>query len=117
MFDWFHGLLSASDVERVLAGAPRGSFLVRVSSKSGKYVIVWVSDNAGSLVHILLDTVAEVKDGCKYCVEGKSGREMYRNVPAVIQRYSQKHLTRPVSAKAATVFDAELRQHKIDTKV
>ena len=85
------------EVGRVLAKQPKGAFLVRVSSKTGKYVIVWVSDSNGSLVHILIDTVDNDPVN-RYCVDSKGGKELYRNVPAVIQRYSKKHLTKPISA-------------------
>ena len=114
MFDWFHGLLEIEDVQELLKGEPKGAFLVRVSAKTGKYVIVWVSDASGKLVHILIDTVSNDPVN-RYFVESKGGKELYRNVPAVIQRFSKKYLTKPISATKAKLFDAELRQHRIDT--
>ena len=49
-----------------------GAFLVRVSSKTGKFVIVWVSDAQGSLVHILIDSVDDDSVN-RYRVDSKNG--------------------------------------------
>lgn len=76
-FPWFHGKLTVDDVEAILQGAPKGSYLVRVSSKHKKYVIVWVSDNEGSLVHILIEPL-EGDPVNRYKVDSKTGPELVR---------------------------------------
>jgi hypothetical protein len=114
-FNWFHGVLSVEQASKLLKGCQKGTFVVRISKKTSKYVIVWVSDTEGSLVHILIDSV----DGDpihRYKVDSKKGPELYRNVPAVIQRYSKRHLTNVLPCTSAlAVFDETLRKHKQDT--
>jgi hypothetical protein len=114
-FSWFHGVLSVEQVSKLLKGCQKGTFVVRVSKKTSKYVIVWVSDAEGSLVHILIDSV----DGDpihRYKVDSKKGPELYRNVHAVIQRYSKRHLTNVLPCTSAlAVFDENLRKHKQET--
>jgi hypothetical protein len=46
-FNWFHGVLSVEQASKLLKGCQKGTFVVRVSKKTSKYVIVWVSDTDG----------------------------------------------------------------------
>jgi len=115
-FPWFHGKLSAAEAESLLDGRSKGSFLVRLSAKSDKYVIVWMSDNKQK-VHILVDSVDNGDPTQRFKVDTKHSAIFFSNLPAVIQEYlKKKHLTAAVPCTPdLTVFDPALRRHKEQT--
>jgi predicted ATP-dependent Lon-type protease len=100
----------------LLDGRSKGSFLVRLSAKSDKYVIVWMSDNKQK-VHILVDSVDNGDPTQRFKVDTKHSAVFFSNLPAVIQEYlKKKHLTSAVPCTPdLSVFDPALRRHKEQT--
>mmetsp|Transcript_6169 Transcript_6169/g.14948 ORF Transcript_6169/g.14948 Transcript_6169/m.14948 type:complete len:106 (+) Transcript_6169:547-864(+) len=88
-FTWFHGKLSSSDAYLMLNTEPKGTFLVRCSSRSGCYVVSWVSNDDGLIIH----TLVQPRTDGGYDIEGD--KRSYTSIPHIVQAYAA-HLTRHV---------------------
>jgi len=89
-FDWFHGTLSSQEAYTLLQTEPMGTFLVRNSSRAGCFVVSWVSNDDGLIIH----TLVTPRSGGGYDIEGD--RRSYPSVPGIVSAYA-KHLIKNVS--------------------
>lgn len=112
-FGWFHGKLSSTHANDLLRDQPPGSFLVRLSTKPGHFVIVHIAkkprpdDPANEPRHIL---VSPCVGG--YRVQGNDN--LWNTVPQIVNAWaSKKHLVNMIDSRNASVFDGELRQWQL----
>jgi hypothetical protein len=65
----------------------KGAFLVRCSSRPGNFVVSWVSNEEGHIIH----TLVSPRPGGGYDIEGD--KRSYTSIPLIVQSYA-KHLTK-----------------------
>ena len=86
-FEWFHGKISSGDAYKLLANEPKGAYLVRCSSRSGNYVVSWVSNNEAQVIH----TLVTPRPGGGYDVEGD--KKSYDSIEHIVTQYG-RHLSK-----------------------
>lgn len=91
---WFQGDLNSSETEELLAGEPRGTYLVRFSSaKAGALALSFVLPN-GSVRHARVNSACDRSGHEQWYIEGEYSKAQFPSVNDLIAFYVRSGVLR-----------------------